>query len=110
MNKKFLAALLVFSTAWARADVKEALATINKGDAKAGLEQLQSLANAGDMSAQLTLATFYANAQFVPRDDKLASDWYARAAVAGNSYAQYRLGSRYEKGLGVTADLKVADS
>ncbi len=44
----------------------------------------------------------------LPRDLGLAAQWYEKAAAQGLVPAQYRLGSLYEKGLGVKRDTNVA--
>ncbi|MGB8278386.1 MAG: hypothetical protein WCF20_10720 [Methylovirgula sp.] len=71
---------------------------------------LQSLAQAGNAKAQYELATDYATGRELPRDLKLAAQWYEKAAAQGLPPAQYRLGSLYEKGLGVGRDLALAKS
>lgn len=71
---------------------------------------LQSLAQAGNAKAQYELATDYATGRELPRDLKLAAQWYEKAAARGLAPAQYRLGSLYEKGLGVGRDLALAKS
>ena len=42
------------------------------------------------------------------KDGKLAVEWYTKAAMQGDTRAQYNLGVMYEKGLGVIEDAKVA--
>jgi localization factor PodJL len=66
---------------------------------------LREQAEGGNAAAQYELATRYAEGRLMPRDFKLAADWYEKAAVRGLAPAQYRLGSLYEKGIGVTRDL-----
>jgi localization factor PodJL len=44
----------------------------------------------------------------VPRDPAAAAEWLRRAAKRGLVPAQFRLGSHYEKGLGVKKDIEAA--
>jgi localization factor PodJL len=74
-------------------------------ESPATAQALRELADAGNAAAQYELATRYAEGRLMPRDFKLAADWYEKAAVRGLGPAQYRLGSLYEKGIGVTRDL-----
>ena len=72
---------------------------------RAGLPNaLRTLADAGDGPAEYELGARYAEGRSVPRDLKLAAQWYTKAADQGIAPAQYRLASLYEKGLGVTQD------
>ena len=63
----------------------------------------RSAAEAGNVQAQLELATFYdpvspqAKASFTP-DAARAADWYERAALAGNAEAQRKYGLLLAKG------------
>jgi len=79
-------------------------------EAPAAALALQWQAESGNAAAQYELATRYAEGRLVPRDFKLAADWYVKAALHGLAPAQYRLGSLYEKGLGVNRDLASAKS
>jgi localization factor PodJL len=63
---------------------------------------LQAAAERGDARAQYELGVRYAEGRGgLPRDLKLAAQWFAKAAEQGVATAQYRLGSLYEKGMGV---------
>ena len=44
----------------------------------------------------------------VEANDAEAAKWLGRAAQKGNALAEYRLGTLYEKGLGVPLDMKIA--
>jgi localization factor PodJL len=60
---------------------------------------------AGDPVAAYELSARYADGRGgMPRDAKLAAVWLEQAAQRGFAPAQYRLGSLYERGLGVTRD------
>jgi len=63
---------------------------------------LQVSAQRGDARAQYELGVRYAEGRGgLPRDLKLAAQWFSKAAEQGVATAQYRLGSLYEKGLGI---------
>ncbi len=77
--------------------------------AEAGTTALREAAAMGNASAQFVIATRYLNGeQGAPQDDAKAAYWYGRAAAQGLAPAQYRLGTLYERGKGVTRDLKAA--
>jgi predicted Zn finger-like uncharacterized protein len=61
-------------------------------------------ANNGDANAQLNLGRCYYYAQ----DYKKAAKWYAKAAEQGLADAQWRLGSMFHEGQGVTQDYNEA--
>ena len=54
------------------------------------------------------LGSMYEKGNGVPRDSRMALDWYRRAAQAGNSSAMYDLGAMYENGEGVPKDRQQA--
>lgn len=58
----------------------------------------------GVVAAQLALAKQYANGERRNRDDKLASQWFRRAAEGGDVDAQVYYGQRLMIGKGVTRD------
>ncbi|NLE23913.1 MAG: sel1 repeat family protein [Clostridiaceae bacterium] len=67
-------------------------------------DQLLEKANAGDVSAQVSLAGRYAHGRGVPQNYKEAAKWYRMAAEQGHTEAQYYLGVMYYDGKGVKAD------
>jgi localization factor PodJL len=75
---------------------------------KDNIAGLQSLAVTGDRSAQYELGQRYAEGRVIPRDPKLAAQWFEKAANQGLPPAQYRMGSIYEKGIGVPRDLSLS--
>lgn len=75
-----------------------------KGDYKKSAEELQSLANLGEVRAQYDLAVLYDKGLGVPQSDTQALLWYTRAAEHGDPRAQYNLGLMYLNGQGVPAD------
>lgn len=65
---------------------------------------IRTLAEQGNPTAQFELAVRAAEGRGVPRNPKLAAQWFDKAAAQGLAPAQYRLGSLYEKGVGVERD------
>lgn len=65
---------------------------------------IRTLAEQGNPAAQFEFAVRAAEGRGVPRDPKLAAQWFDKAAAQGLAPAQYRLGSLYEKGVGVERD------
>ncbi|PWB93449.1 SEL1-like repeat protein [Methylosinus sporium] len=66
---------------------------------------IKEIAASGDAHAQYELGLRYAEGRGgAPRDPKLAFQWFEKAADKGFAPAQYRLGSIYEKGMGVERD------
>ncbi|MCT7555443.1 tetratricopeptide repeat protein [Aliarcobacter butzleri] len=63
----------------------------------------------GNVSAMLALASNFDLGFFVERDYQEAKKFYERAAIKGNSLAQYTLGNYYEEGRGsIEADVEKA--
>ncbi len=65
---------------------------------------LRVAAAKGDASAQLEIATRYAEGKGVKQSFQEAVTWYQRAAMQGLAVAQYRLATLQERGMGVKAD------
>lgn len=61
-------------------------------------------ADAGDASAEASIAYLHDIGRFGPTHYEQAAEWYARAASKGHVYAMARLGAMYENGLGVQED------
>ncbi|HET6376671.1 MAG TPA: hypothetical protein VFF88_11545, partial [Methylocella sp.] len=68
---------------------------------------LAARAQSGEAAAQFELARLYAQAGG-PRNYELAAQWFGKAAMQGHAIAGFRLGSLYERGLGVARDLQRA--
>jgi TPR repeat protein len=71
---------------------------------KPDILKLQTMAEGGDPSAQLSLGLAYQNGRGVQQSDALAAEWYRKAALAGNAEAQNDLGIMYMNGWGVQKD------
>lgn len=66
-------------------------------------------AEKGSASAQVLLAIAYLNGDAkLVKDPRVAAEWFERAALQGNGYAEGRLADLYADGNGVTRNLKVA--
>jgi TPR repeat protein len=106
--KRVLAALLVaVITVWpgsAAADIEKFLGHYKAGEFAAALRELQPLIDAGDPFAQNVLGVMYAKGQGVAKDDRLAVEWYRKAAEQGDADAQTNLGFMYANGRGVAKD------
>ena len=63
---------------------------------------LRDATAAGQPNAQYELAQRLFEGRGLPKDQPAAARWFERAASAGLPPAQYRLGSMYEKGIGVS--------
>lgn len=68
---------------------------------------LAARAQSGEAAAQFELARRYAQAGGA-RNYELAVQWFGKAAMQGHAIAEFRLGSLYERGLGVARDLQRA--
>jgi len=72
------------------------------------IKQLTERANSGDISSQLDLARSYLNKDNVQQNNKLAFQWFQKAAENSNPSAQFQLGRMYHKGIGTNQDNKQA--
>jgi TPR repeat protein len=63
--------------------------------------QLIAKAEQGDADAQVKLGLKYQNGDGVEKNDKVAVEWYRKAADQGNSDAQANLGVMYQNGTGI---------
>ena len=70
---------------------------------------IKRLAERGSDGAQVLLANMYLQGKGgVARDDRLAAEWFEKAALQGNVYAQMKLGDLYETGQGVNKNAAIA--
>jgi TPR repeat protein len=70
---------------------------------------IKRLAERGSDGAQVLLAGMYLRGEGgVARDDRLAAEWFEKAALQGNPYAQMKLGDLYETGRGVEKNAAIA--
>jgi S1-C subfamily serine protease len=66
----------------------------------------QTLAEQGDVRAQINLGAIYDDGKGVPKNPTVAAKWYRTAALRGNSGAQYNLGLMYAMGHGAQAAVR----
>jgi uncharacterized protein len=69
-------------------------------------KDLDECAKKGDATAQYNLGVIYEQGRYFPQDDKLAVEWYSKAAEQNNANAQYNLGLKYEQGKGVLQNIQ----
>lgn len=72
------------------------------------LESILVMADQGDAGSQNYLGFLYATGQAVAKDEKLAFNWFRKAAAQGHPEAIGNLAVMYEKGLGVARNLQTA--
>ena len=72
------------------------------------LDEMLSLAEKGDRSAQNGLGIIYGTGRGVPIDSAKSAAWYTRAAQGGLAIAQVNLAYMYLNGEGVPKDLRLA--
>jgi TPR repeat protein len=96
MRKHLVATLFLLASLPAWATMDEALSDFKKGNYGAAIKELNSLGDAGNVSAQIMLGALYNKGGAVERNDKMAAVWFEKAANQGNAEAQYQLGNLYE--------------
>ena len=89
----------------ARADYKEGLAALQRGDYAAAHGEFLQSAKEGHASAQYSLGFLYDYGEGVQQNHSEAAKWYRKAAEQGLARAQFSLGIMYESGTGVPRDL-----
>lgn len=68
------------------------------------IEQIEAIADSGVDEAQFLMGTAYAEALGKDRNDKLAAEWYRRAADNGHVLAAHNMGNSHFSGTGVSQD------
>ncbi len=96
--------ILLFGAS-ARADYRDGLAALQRGDYAVAREEFLLLANEGHASAQYSLGFLYDYGEGVTQDYNEAAKWYRMAAEQGLARAQFSLGIMIESGTGVARDL-----
>jgi len=79
-------------------------AALKSGHYLAASEMLTIAAEKGDPAAQNALGNLYYLGLGVARNDKLASQWYLKAALQAHSDAQINIARHYRLGLGLPRD------
>ncbi len=88
--------------------IKDAIASIERGDYEKAYRFIKPLAEQGDPHAQCILAAMYFNGQGFPQDYTEAAKWFQRAAEQGYAEAQHNLALLYKVGQGVPRVYKLA--
>lgn len=94
----------------AQAGLQEVPTAYEKDNYPIILKRFKLLASEGNIAAQSSLGSMYANGQGVSQDYKEAALWYRKAAEQGGADAQFSLGIMYANGQGVPQDYKEAAS
>ena len=68
----------------------------------------EDLARKGNAKAQYNLGLVYTTGQAVQKDERIAAQWFHKAAEQGLIDAQYRLGLLYHTGRGVEPSMQEA--
>jgi uncharacterized protein len=71
-------------------------------------DQIKSLAEKGDAEAELQMGLRYSSSAWGVKDDKIAAQWFEKAARHDRVEAQYRYGLALLEGQGVVQDYKAA--
>ena len=106
-----LSSQAVASVRWSNSggdSVQKGNVALEKGDYGVALQIFKSLAEKGDLVAQLNLEKMYREGKGVSKDYKAAVRWFNLSAAQGNAVSQYHLGVAYSFGLGVVPDYEIA--
>jgi TPR repeat protein len=83
------------------ADFEKANAAFMAGNYALAQKELKPLLAKGDARSQYAMGVMAENGFGMPKNPKLAADWYLKAAKQGNTDAQYNLGAMNEHGVGI---------
>ena len=83
------------------AGFEQANAAFMAGNYALAQKELQPLLAKGDARSQYAMGVMAENGFGMPKNPRLAADWYLKAAKQGNTDAQYNLGAMYEHGTGI---------
>ncbi len=107
MKKIVISTLMVGSLLFA-VGFNDGIDALNKGNDLKAYQTFTSLAQNGDIDAQVMLGSMYLDGVGVKIDHKKALFWLEKAAQNGDAEALYLLGFMYENGLGVESNDKLA--
>jgi TPR repeat protein len=96
MRKHLVATLFLLASLPTLASMEDARSDFKKGNYGAAIKELNTLGDAGNVSAQIMLGALYNKGGAVERNDKMAAAWFEKAANQGNAEAQYQLGNLHE--------------
>lgn len=91
----------LLSAAAAHAGFDQANAAFMAGNYALAQQELKPLLAKGDARSQYAMGVMAENGFGMPKNPKLAVDWYLKAAKQGNTDAQYNLGAMHEHGVGI---------
>lgn len=103
-TKTLLLLILACLTFLHQAEVFAGEGALSRETGEAVLQNIRSLAEAGEAEAQLRLGNMNYNGQGIQRDYKEAFIWFEKAALQDNAEAQYKLAGMYLKGEAVSRD------
>jgi len=87
-----------------KANLVAAITAGKQGDDATAFAHWQTLAEAGDAEAQLTLGLLHYQGDGTAQDSTQARVWLEKAAAQNNATAQYMLGVLYQRGEGGAQD------
>ena len=91
----------VLSATTVSAGFEQANAAFMAGNYALAQKELKPLLAKGDARSQYAMGVMAENGFGMPKNPRLAADWYLKAAKQGNTDAQYNLGAMYEHGVGI---------
>ena len=90
-----------FSANTVYAGFEQANAAFMAGNYALAQKELKPLLAKGDARSQYAMGEMAENGFGMPKNPKVAADWYLKAAKQGNTDAQYNLGAMHEHGVGI---------
>lgn len=91
----------LLSASLVSASFEQANAAFTAGNYALAQKELKPLLAKGDARSQYAMGVMAENGFGMPKNPKLAADWYLKAAKQGNTDAQYNLGAMHEHGVGI---------
>ncbi|HIJ92106.1 MAG: tetratricopeptide repeat protein [Rhodospirillales bacterium] len=91
-----------------RNDISDAINLYERNDIDLAFRSLRTLAEQGDIDAQVMMGAMYAKGRGVVQNHANAAIWWRLAGEQGNVMAQYFLGGLYRHGRGVSQDFAKA--
>lgn len=82
-------------------DVRDGIEALDRKDFNRALQLIRPLAESGNPFAQWLLGDMYKDGEGLPKDMKMALNWWTKAAAKGLPAAQLSLGDSYAAGQGV---------
>jgi hypothetical protein len=73
---------------------------LNRNDYRDAFPYVQRCAQMNDVHCNAEMGVLYQSNDIGPENDRLAAQWFARAAAQGHRAAEYELGAMYEEGEG----------